>query len=122
MQMVASITTKKTEKDKTETTSGSSEKGSSAASLRDELHLLGTVTDKIVVTPDFHIGQRAVTSTSSPPSSSSLKQEAGSAQEQEDTNPENRSSSGGSGSSSSGIMGTFQEEATKTMRIKNEVL
>jgi hypothetical protein len=72
------------------------------------MHLLGSVTDKIVATPDFDIGQRAATFTSTPSSSSSLQQQGGGGSTEEEE--------------VSSIMATFQEEAAKAMNIKNEVV
>lgn len=113
MQVVASITTKAGARrgDSQEEQSMQKAAGARAGELKDELHLLGTVTDKIVVTPDFDIGQRGSTFTSS-----SLRQ--GTNQGQGIGN----SSSSSRGGSSSGVMNTFQEEVVKAMHIKDETV
>jgi len=98
MQVVASITTK------APATSGSDEASSSSnpssSDSGDQLHLLGAVTDKIVVTPDFDIGQRTVSST---PSTALLE-----CDDDKD---------------GAAIMDIFEDEAAKTMTtIKSEVV
>ena len=95
MQVVASITTKTTPPTSTEEAPSSTPQ---QLPLRDELHLLGSVTDKIVATPDFDIGERA---------SSSIPRAV-----LVDSDDEHEGST---------IMDTFQDETAKSMKIKSEV-